>query len=57
MEGLQLEAVVPQSHLLCACCAILETSLVFTATQTQIASSDQRGMYIQSTKWTTCVCV
>lgn len=56
MEGLKLEAVVPQSHLLCGCCAILETSLVFTATQTEIASN-QRGMYILSTKWTTCVSV
>lgn len=42
MEGQQLEAVVPQSQLLCGCCVILETSLVFTATQTQIDSS-QRG--------------
>lgn len=43
IEGQQLEAVVPQSQLLCGCCAILETSLVFAATQTQIDSS-QRGM-------------
>lgn len=46
VEGLQLEAVtLPQSQLLCGCCAILETSLVFTATQTQIASN-KRGMYM-----------
>ena len=34
VEGQSLEAVAPHSELLCACCVILETSLVFTATQT-----------------------
>lgn len=48
VEGQQLETVTPHSELLCGCCIILETSLAFTATQTQPHSS-QRGMYIGST--------
>ena len=40
LEG--LEAVAPSSQLLCGCCVVLETSVVFTAMQTQLPDS-QRG--------------
>ena len=44
MEGQSLEAVTPHSQLLCACCAILETSLVFTATQTHTLDGTYVGI-------------